>query len=429
MDLKEHISSALAQARDRSVRLLAPVPQDELTRQLDELMSPLIWDLGHIGNYEEQWLLRNAAGVGPLVDPGFDRLYDPGINPRRVRGRLELPSVESSASYIGAVRQEAVKTLERTDLDGPDPLTAHGFVYGLVIQHEHQHDETMLQTLSLRRGAYPARLTPSFATVAIEPPEIFVEAGPFVMGSDTEHWAYDNERPAHRIDLGAYWIDAAPVTNAQFLAFIEAGGYHTPNLWRRDGWRWRVETETERPRFWRHTAVDGWTVRRFGTRVPLDPQEPVQHVCWYEADAFARWAGKRLPTEAEWEKAASWDPAEQRKRRFPWGQSFEEGRANLGDQNFGPAPVGAYPDGRSFYGLHQMLGDVWEWCADDFRPYPGFVAFPYPEYSAIHFGGGYKVLRGGSWATHPQVARTTFRNWDHPDRRQIFAGFRCAKDA
>jgi iron(II)-dependent oxidoreductase len=156
----------------------------------------------------------------------------------------------------------------------------------------------------------------------------------------------------------------------------------------------------------------------------------VQHVCWYEADAYARWSGKRLPTEAEWEKAASWDAPAGRKRRYPWGdESPDHDRANLGQRRFGPDPVGSHPRGVSAYGCHQMLGDVWEWTASDFEPYPGFVSFPYREYSEVFFGPEYKVLRGGSWATHPRAVRSTFRNWDYPIRRQIFAGFRCARDA
>jgi len=168
---------------------------------------------------------------------------------------------------------------------------------------------------------------------------------------------------------------------------------------------------------------------RFGWREDLPLDEPVQHVSWHEADAYARWAGKRLPTEAEWEKAASWAP-DGTKRPFPWGDDEPTPeRANLGQRHFRPAPTGAYPLGASAYGAHHLLGDVWEWTASDFEPYPGFVSFPYREYSEVFFGPGYKVLRGGSWATHPLAVRSTFRNWDFPIRRQIFSGFRCARDA
>jgi iron(II)-dependent oxidoreductase len=251
------------------------------------------------------------------------------------------------------------------------------------------------------------------------------------MGTDNEAWAYDNERPAHEVDVATFWIDAAPVSNAEYAAFVEDGGYHDDRWWHPDGWRWRQEAGLEHPQFWsRDAGESSWLRTRFGWTESLPPGEPVQHVCWYEADAFARWAGKRLPTEAEWEKAASWDAASGRKRRYPWGdEAPETSRANLGQRHFGPAAVGAYPAGASAYGCVQMLGDVWEWTASDFAAYPGFVAHPYREYSEVFYGSSYKVLRGGSWATHPTAIRTTFRNWDYPIRRQIFAGFRCARDA
>ncbi|MFC4059209.1 SUMF1/EgtB/PvdO family nonheme iron enzyme, partial [Planomonospora corallina] len=249
------------------------------------------------------------------------------------------------------------------------------------------------------------------------------------LSSCPEPWAYDNERPAHTVSLPAYWIDACPVTNRAYLEFMEDGGYDRPRWWTPAGWEWRERSGKRAPAFW--TREGGrWARRRFGRIEPLPPDEPVQHVCWYEADAYARWAGKRLPTEAEWEKAARHDPATGASRRFPWGDAGPgPEHANLGQRRLRPAPAGAFPAGVSPYGCHQMVGDVWEWTATGFTGYPGFRAFPYPEYSEVFFGDGYKVLRGGSWATHPSVARATFRNWDLPVRRQIFAGFRCARDA
>jgi iron(II)-dependent oxidoreductase len=217
---------------------------------------------------------------------------------------------------------------------------------------------------------------------------------------------------------------------------MEDGGYEDPRWWDPEGWRWREEGSVSSPQFWAPSG-DGrsWSRVRFGWHEDLPLDEPVQHVCWYEADAYARWAGKRLPTEAEWEKAASWDPAEssgrsRRKRRFPWGDEEPTAvHANLGGTHFRPAEVGAYPAGASAYGCHQMVGDVWEWTSSDFEPYAGFRSFPYREYSEVFFVPGYKVLRGGSWATSPAAIRATFRNWDYPIRRQIFTGFRCARPA
>ncbi|MDQ6724869.1 MAG: SUMF1/EgtB/PvdO family nonheme iron enzyme, partial [Actinomycetota bacterium] len=279
------------------------------------------------------------------------------------------------------------------------------------------------------------------------PGEVEIPAGPFVMGTDDDAWAYDNERPAHLVDLPAFRIDTVPVTNAAYLGFIADGGYDEPRWWGDEGWAWRQTENLRHPGFWRPEGDGSWSRNRFGWQEDLPLDEPVQHVCWHEADAFARWAGKRLPTEAEWEKAASWAPAGAPstsappdglssssaaavKRRWPWGDAEPDAaRANLGGHRFRPAPAGAYPDGASAYGCRQMIGDVWEWTSSDFGPYPGFATFPYREYSEVFFGSGYKVLRGGSWATSPAAVRTTFRNWDHPIRRQIFAGFRCARDA
>jgi iron(II)-dependent oxidoreductase len=296
----------------------------------------------------------------------------------------------------------------------------------MVVQHEHQHDETMLATLQLMEGDGYRPIAPSPPEGAALPAaEIWIPAGAFTMGTDEEPWAYDNERPAHLVDVPGFWIDAAPVTNRQYREFIADGGYAERRWWSEEGWQWRVASEVERPMFW---DADGSRVR-FGWREPIPSDEPVQHVCWHEADAYARWAGKRLPTEAEWEKAAS-QTTEDGKPRFPWGDEAPDATtANLGQRHYRPAPVGAYPAGATPAGCHQLVGDVWEWTSSDFGAYPGFRSFPYREYSEVFFDSGYKVLRGGSWATHPQAVRTTFRNWDHAIRRQIFAGFRCARDS
>jgi iron(II)-dependent oxidoreductase len=430
MDLKDRIAAELDGSRRRSLALLEPLSEGDLRRQHSPLMSPLVWDLAHVGNYEDLWLLR-ALGQ-PGVAPELDDVYDAFKHPRRDRPALPMLGPDEARAYLADVRARVLDHLDRAWLDGDDPLLADGFVYGIVVQHEHQHDETMLATLNLmeppgyRPDAPPA---PTSASAAIEDGEVLVDAGRFEMGTSTESWAYDNERPAHEVDLPAFWIDVAPVTSGAYLAFVEDGGYDDPRCWTADGWKWRQEAALEHPQFW-HRDGGRWVRTRFGWTEPLALAEPVQHVCWYEADAFARWAGKRLPTEAEWEKAASWDPAAGRKRRYPWGDDVPSAAtANLAQRHFGPAAVGAYPAGASAYGCVQMMGDVWEWTASDFTGYPAFVVHPYKEYSEVFFGPEYKVLRGGSWATHPTALRATFRNWDYPIRRQIFAGFRCARDA
>jgi iron(II)-dependent oxidoreductase len=428
MDLKARVAGELEAVRRRSLDLLAPVPDPDLRRQVSPIMSPLVWDLAHVGNYEELWLLREAAGRPP-VDASLDSLYDAFRHPRKNRPSLPLLGPPEARRYIAEVRGRVLDALDAVDLDA-GPLVSRAFVYGMVVQHEHQHDETMLATLQLMGDAAyrPVAPAPPAAT-PVGRDEVLVPAGPFVMGTDDEAWAYDNEGPAHAVDLPAFRIDATPVTNRRYLEFMADGGYQRPELWAAEGWAWRQEEGAAHPQFWRQEGDGSWSRVRFGWREDVPPDEPVQHVCWYEADAFARWAGRRLPTEAEWEKAASWAP-DGRKRRYPWADGDPTpALANLGQRHFRPAPAGAYPGGRSAWGAHQMVGDVWEWTASDFEAYPGFRSFPYREYSEVFFGSGYKVLRGGSWATDPVAVRTTFRNWDFPIRRQIFAGFRCARDA
>ncbi|MGZ4438306.1 MAG: ergothioneine biosynthesis protein EgtB, partial [Nocardioidaceae bacterium] len=362
--------------------------------------------------------------------PELDSIYDAFEHPRAARPQLPMLRPDEAGDYIGLVRRKVLGALEDLRLDAGDPLLDDGFVFGMVLQHEHQHDETMLATHQLRRGvpvlpagdALPAPVAPVTTT------EVVVPAGPFTMGTSADPWSYDNERPAHQRHLGAFAIDTTPVTNAAYRAFVEAGGYDDERLWGEAGWRWRCESGKRAPAFWFREG-GSWQRRRFGRVEPLPDAEPVQHVCWHEADAYARWAGRRLPTEAEWEKAASWDPATATKRRFPWGDDGPTpDRANLGQQRFRPVQAGSFPAGASPYGVLQMLGDVWEWTSSEFTGYPGFTSYPYKEYSEVFFDAGYKVLRGGSWATDPLAVRTTFRNWDHPIRRQIFAGFRTARD-
>jgi iron(II)-dependent oxidoreductase len=428
-ELRHRIRHELEQARARSVALLAPVSDEDQVRQLSPLMSPLVWDLAHIGHFEELWLRRELRREGASA-PEFDQIYDAFKQPRHGRASLPLLGPAEARAFAEHVRRDSLDLLERIDFDDDDPLLRDGFVFGLVAQHEQQHVETMLATLQLRAAPYPFADEPAPVPRLPLAPEVHVPEGTFLMGADDTPWAYDNERPLHEVDLPAFWIDTTPVTNRAFVEFIEAGGYHDPSFWDEMGWSWRCEGSLEHPQYWRRGEDGMWGRFRFGHFEPVPLDEPVQHVCWYEADAYARWMGKRLPSEAEWEKAATWDPAEERKRRFPWGDEPPgPEHANLGGRRFGPAPAGSYPAGTSAYGCTQLVGDVWEWTGSDFRGYPGFAPFPYREYSEVFFGTEYKVLRGGCWATHPVVARATFRNWDFPIRRQIFAGFRCARSA
>jgi iron(II)-dependent oxidoreductase len=336
---------------------------------------------------------------------------------------------QQARAYMQDVRGRSLDVLETIELAPGERLLERGYVYGMVVQHEHMHDETMLATIQLMKDRpYPPAGEAPRASAAPPRDMIFVDGGPFDMGTSVEPWAFDNERPVHTVDIAPFWIDRTPVTNEQYVEFMDAGGYDDRRHWTDAGWAWRRETKATAPGFWKRDG-GSWVVQRYGRDVPVAMDEAVQHVCFHEAEAFASWAGKRLPTEAEWEKAASWGP-DGRKRRYPWGDNEPDiTHANLGQRHFGPSGVGAYPDGASAYGCLQMLGDVWEWTSSDFQPYPGYEWFPYREYSEVFYGNEYKVLRGGSWATHISSIRNTFRNWDYPIRRQIFCGFRCAQDA
>jgi iron(II)-dependent oxidoreductase len=429
MDRKQQIAADLDEARGRTHALLAPLDDERLTTQYDQLMSPPVWDYAHIGVFEELWLVQRLSGSPPM-DADLMVTYDAIETPRVVRGRRELLDRPRAAEYVGRVRQRTLALLEEVDLDGDDPLLRDGFVYDLVLQHEHQHDETILQTIQLTPGRYldalPA-LPEGPPDLATSSDMVMVPAGRYPIGSDG-HEPYDNEHPAHEVELSAFEIDRFPVTNGAFLEFIADGGYEREELWTRDGWEWRFIFGIQAPEYWSWQRPC-WLTRACGHVQPVDPRLPVSHVSYFEAEAFAKWAGKRLPTEAEWEVAAAWDPVAGASRRYPWGDGAPAPEvANLDQRLLRPAPVGAYPAGASALGCEQMLGDVWEWTSSDFRAYPGFTAFPYREYSEPFFGGDFKVLRGGSWATRPRTARNTFRNWDSRLKRQIFAGLRCARD-
>jgi gamma-glutamyl hercynylcysteine S-oxide synthase len=425
--IRGKVAEQLRRARERSAVLTEAVDDDDLVRQHSKLMSPLVWDLAHIGNQEELWLVRDVGGREP-VRRDIDELYDAFQHPRSNRPQLPLLSPVEARAYVREVRDKVFDVLDRVRLEGA-PLLDNAFAFGMISQHEQQHDETMLATHQLRTGppVLSGAPTPPGSRPAVR--EVLVPGGPFTMGTSTEPWALDNERPAHQVHVDPFFIDTTPVTNGSYIEFIASGGYDDQRWWTEEGWAYRVRADLIAPRFWLRDG-DRWLRDRFGVVEPVGVDEPVVHVCYHEARAFAAWAGRRLPTEAEWEKAARFDPATGRSRRFPWGDE-DPGpeHANLGQRHLGPAEVGAYPAGVSPLGVHQLVGDVWEWTSSDFQGYPGFAPFPYREYSEVFFGPEYKVLRGGSFGTDAVACRGTFRNWDYPIRRQIFAGFRCARDA
>jgi iron(II)-dependent oxidoreductase len=358
--MRAEIVAAMAAARRRTLDLVGHLPAADLERQVDPIMSPLVWDLAHIAAYEDLWAVHRL-GDRPLLHDELAATYDAFETPRAVRGEIELLDRPGALRYLGDVRDRTLAVLERT---GPSEL------HELVLRHELQHTETMRQALFL--GGLPGGAPTDAAAFPAEPERVPIAGGRAAIGAGADGFAYDNERPRHAVELGPFVIARSPVTNASWLRFTEGGGYERREWWTDEGWSWKQCYDITRPQGW----DDG----------PGDPAAPVMHVSWFEAGAFARSQDARLPTEAEWECAAA------------------AGRL----------------DG---------TGHVWEWTCSEFSGYPGFRAHPYREYSEVFFDRGYRVLRGGSWATRPRVARETFRNWDHPERRQIFAGFRCAEDA
>jgi iron(II)-dependent oxidoreductase len=415
---------ALTEARERTLALVASVSDEDLERVHSPLMSPLVWDLGHIAAFEDLWLGHRFGGQ-PLLHGELLDVYDAFETPRAGRGELPFLRTAGAREYLDEVRAQTLEAIATGDI-------GDGLLHELVIRHEHQHNETMLQTLQLARlsGYEPPLRQPGDAAVyatATGLELIEVPDGPCTIGASDDGFAYDNERPRHRTDVRGFLIGRSPIVNATYLNFVEGGGYERREWWSDDGWSWKEEYDITHPGGWTADHAAEW---RLGTLEPLDPYRPVVHLSWFEADAFARAHGARLPTEIEWEKAATWDQETQSARPFPWGEDPPEPgvHGNLDLLGAGPAPVGGHPAGASPYGCLGMIGDVWEWTSSAFGGYPGFSAYPYREYSEVFFDHGYRVLRGGSWSTRIRISTPTFRNWDLPERRQIFAGLRIARD-
>jgi iron(II)-dependent oxidoreductase len=342
-------------------------------------------------------------------------MYDAFETPRAVRGDLPLLDRDGALAYLEEVRERTLSVL-----DGGGELVE------LVLRHEHQHDETMLQAIELAALSTPPGMPRHDAPLGgagltgLE--RVHVPAGPCRIGAPAAGFAYDNERPRHQTDVRDFQIARVPITNATYLTFVEGGGYERREWWSQEAWSWKEEYDITHPGGWTLGSDGEWRQQRIDGLHLLPLAEPVVHVSWFEADAFARAHGARLPTEAEWEKAATWD------QQTGESRPPDTRHANLDHGGFGPAPAGAFPGGGAPCGALGMLGDVWEWTSSQFRGYPGFTAHPYREYSEVFFGERHRVLRGGSWATRRHVATASFRNWDLPQRRQIFSGIRLAWD-
>jgi iron(II)-dependent oxidoreductase len=399
----EEALAALDSVRARTLALVDHLSDAQLSAVLSPIMSPLVWDLAHIAAYEDLWLAHRHGGL-ELLRPDLAELYDAFETPRSVRGEIELLGPEQARAYLQDVRARSAEALTRRGI-------GDGTIYELVLRHELQHTETMRQTMALA-GLLPAGEPPLGApedehgtggagtahsrsldgSQPLAGDWIRLTAGAFEMGAGPDGFAYDNERPRHLVEVGTFEIARLPVSNANWLSFSEGGGYERREWWSDEGWAWKQEHDITHDQ----SVASG------------HPDAPVCHVSWFEAEAFARASGARLPSEAEWEKAAGSRSA----------KSANDGRELEAEGNAGVDT-----------GVLAGAGYVWEWTSSRFEGYPGFVAHPYREYSEVFFGGDYRVLRGGSWASSPRVGTVTFRNWDHPIRRQIFAGVRLARDA
>lgn len=401
---KEAIFEALTQCRRRTLDLFVDIDPGTFCRQAHPDFSPVGWHFGHIALIESCWILEHCAGLPPAF-PQYHLLFAADGLPKTQR--QDLPSPETIYCYLEIIRNWVLEYLETA------PVEQQARLWQWLVQHECQHSETIALVLELQRWN-PAAIHPpvySCQPSPFVPDMVKIPAGEFVMGSNLS--PQDNARPAHRVELESYWIDRYPVTCAQYREFIHAGGYQTRRWWSEAGWQWLQSNPVAQPLYWSNSTE--WDLH------------PVYGVSYYEAQAYARFVGKRLPTEPEWEKAASWNPTTEHKRSYPWGETAPNTHLCNHDLLIGhTTPVNAYPAGQSAYGCYDLLGNVWEWTASWFEGYPSFESFPYREYSQAYFDRQHRVMRGGSWATRPWALHTTWRNWYHPQVRQVLVGFRCA---
>lgn len=431
---KAALRAALSQTRAATLRLLDRVPDAFLKRRVHDFYSPVGWHFGHIGMTEEYWVCTRALGHSCLSEELSFLFANIPDNPKD--NRVYLPERTEIVAYLAETRERTLAALEAADLDTDDPLIADGYAWEFALEHECQHQETIAELLQLiQQASYRAGSAKSGAEwpVDVAPTEtVAVPGGTFCRGNDRYH-GYDNEKDAHTVTVAPFALDRTPVTAGQWHLFLRDGGYRRRELWIPEGWAWRESENVEHPEYWL-PVTDGYLRCGADGPRPIHPEEPASSIGWYEADAYARWAGKRLPTEAEWEYAAACDPATGGSHRFPWGEGQSDDEtitalACCGRPVDGPLPVGSRPRGVSALGLLDMAGGVWEWTASPFLPYPGFVAFPYDGYSKDHMEGRHFVCRGGSWATAPRLLRCSFRNWYVPTYRQGFLGLRCAQGA
>ncbi|KPK15015.1 MAG: hypothetical protein AMJ67_15540 [Betaproteobacteria bacterium SG8_41] len=417
------LAAELRASRAHLAKIIAGLDGDKLLGPKLTIVNPPLWEIGHVGWFQEFWCLRNSARGAP-PEPfvrGADALYNSATVPHDTRWDLPLPDLDATRSYLAAVQERVLERIERE----PENSELAYFVL-LSIYHEDMHSEAFhytRQTLGYRDPL--ERSGDSSADAKPQAIDVELPGGKFMLGAqEGDGFAFDNEKWAHEVEIHPFRMARLAVTNAEFAAFVDAGGYTRREWWSDEGWDWKTRAAQTAPNYWVREN-NAWLQRRFDQVTPLPPGAPVLHVNWHEANAYCRFARRRLPTEAEWEYAASWDNKARDKRRYPWGSSLPTtALANL--ETADVTNVDSHAAGDSASGCRQMIGNVWEWTATTFGPYPGFAVDPYKEYSEPWFGTR-KVLRGGSFATSRRLIRNTWRNFFTPDRNDIFAGFRtCA---
>lgn len=432
----DELAAMLIDARQRSLALMQDILEARDLGPRLAIVNPPLWELGHLGFFHDHFALRGLHELPDYQLADADRLYDSSSIAHDDRWSLPLPSREETLDYLSRVQQAMLERLPDGDADA-----AQSYVYQLTTLHEDMHGEAFLYTRQTLGDPPPALGTPPTGQPAAESPagalpgDVDIPGGRHRLGSDaTLPFRFDNEKPPLEVEVAPFSIARAPVTNADFAAFVDDGGYERRELWSEAGWQWREQQDLQAPVYWRRDDAGRWEERAFDRWRPLAPHQPVVHVSWYEAEAWCRWAGRRLPSEAEWEVAASREPsADGRslapgKRRHPWGDTPPDaGLANLDGWRLGRLDVAALPGGDSAFGCRQMLGNVWEWTASSFGPFPGFQPDLYRDYSAPWFREGRYVLRGGAWATRSRLIHTGYRNFFTPERNDTLAGFRtCA---
>lgn len=430
------LAEALRDARRRTLELTEDLADDAWLGPMLAIVNPPLWEVAHVGYFQELWVLRRGRGEPALI-PRADDLYDSARVAHDDRWDLPLLPRAEMADYIAEVLRRSLGALGPT---GTLCTTGDDYFHRLALFHEDMHGEAFYYTRQTLAHPAPrvrgADALPGVQIAGPWPGDVAIGGGRYLLGARPEvegtrsapdvgaGFVFDNEKWAHPVEIAPFEIARAPVTNAEYAAFVDAGGYSDAQLWTEEGWQWRASAGADCPVYWQHGPDGEWLVRRFRDSVALPPHQPVIHVSWHEAQAYCRWAGRRLPSEAEWEIAASGPE----KLRFPWGDAPPSPAVANTDLAFGGlVDVAAFPAGDSPSGCRQMIGNVWEWTSSRFAPYPGFVADPYKEYSEPWFATPHRVLRGGCFVTRGRLLRSTWRNFYPPHRRDVLAGFRtCA---